>query len=153
MAYVTNRKNRIWAGGAGAFSHADTTELALAAGQLTVPGALACNDDGEAKLPGFSAGTHVRVVLEKPSSEGGSIADVYDGDNGDTVELAFPRSGELFNLVVLAANTTTQGALYTNDASGRLIGATLDGTDRILFECQETTAASAADRLVLFKKV
>lgn len=152
MSYQTNFKNTIWAGGAlNPYQHADVTEHA--AGVELKPGQIARIDSsGDAQLSfGASVFEPVYVVLEKGSHVDSQVEDVIAV--GENAYLAFPRSGEMFNGLVIAANATEEGQAFVKSNGFFQPQGLNDGSEQMLFVCQETTSASADDRLVLFKKL
>lgn len=155
MAYQTTFGNTIWAGAAdGCYSHADTKEKLVAATKETQPGKIvAINADGDVESPAGTLGTKVlHVVLERGSHVGGDVTDVFGA--GEQVEIAFPRSGELFRGLVESTDTTEEGVVFAANSNGYFVpAASATNVTRTFFECQVTTAASTADRLVLFKKI
>lgn len=146
-------KNTIWAGGANSpYGHADTLSAPLEIGASVKPGNVVrfSASAEELALPaGGNDDEGILVVLEGGEHLGEGVDTTYD--NQAVVEAAFPRSGELFNLIVNAGSTTQKGGLYTADASGRLFLTAVGQPAQ--FMALETTGASASDRLVTFKKL
>ena len=155
MAYQTDFGHTIWAGAAdGAYKHADTKEKVVAVGEETQRGKVVAIDaSGTVQSPAGTLGTKVlHVVLERMSSVGGKISDVFT--EGETIEIAFPRSGECFRGLVPAAATTEEGVVYAANSDGHFVpAASATNVTRTFFACQKTTAASASDRLVMFKAI
>lgn len=157
MAYKTNFKNTIWAGGAGAFLHADVQEGIVGSSQSTQPGKLVV-DDAELKNPtSFTKNKALKVVLERTSNTGGTLEDVFT--EGELIEVAFPRSGELFNLLMGPSNSVSVGNLVTANTANEegyisiYTGSEEDILSTNLFEALEAVSASTSAQLVLCKKL
>tara|TARA_R110002126_G_scaffold28515_5_gene94990 strand:- start:883 stop:1332 length:450 start_codon:yes stop_codon:yes gene_type:complete len=146
-------KNTIWAGGAfTCFANADVTEVPLASGQTILPGSLAIISLGAAIVSGIPTVFQTPfVVLEDGAHRGGDVDTAFTA--GQEAQLAFPRSGETFNILVTAANSTSVGQEFAPNAGVLVPALPSDGTLNAQFIALENTAASASNRLVTFKKL